>query len=166
MTWTAPVAAPAAAALTSTFWDQQVKGNLDVIGGAWTAYTPTWTALSVNPTLGNGVLVGAYRATGKTVDFRVKLTIGSTTSATGAGAFRFALPPNLTPHGDISAWFPYGTASLQDISAPARYLRHAFSDGGTTIALADADGTQVTQAVPFSIGVGDIIQIHGRYEAA
>ena len=43
MAWTTPSTWTAGAVLTAAQLNTQVKGNLDVIGGAWTAYTPTWT---------------------------------------------------------------------------------------------------------------------------
>jgi hypothetical protein len=49
-------------------------------GGTWTAYTPTWT----NITVGNGTSTGEYLRIGKMVIVKVGLTFGSTTSFAGA----------------------------------------------------------------------------------
>ncbi|WP_051877190.1 hypothetical protein [Streptomyces natalensis] len=68
-------------------WDTYFK-----IPGAWTAYTPTWSASTTNPVLGNGTLIGRYQKIGRTVIFHVNLTTGSTTTY-GSGSYNFTLPP-------------------------------------------------------------------------
>lgn len=64
---------------------------LDIGGLAWTAYTPTWTATTTNPAIGNGTIVGAYVQIGKTVHARVTITMGSTTTY-GTGNWMISLP--------------------------------------------------------------------------
>jgi len=59
--------------------------------GAWIAYTPTWGNTGTANTLGNGSLTGAYRISGRTLQFRETLTWGSTTAA-GSGAWTFTFP--------------------------------------------------------------------------
>lgn len=54
-------------------------------------YTPTWTASSVNPSLGNGVLTGTYSRVNKLITVQISLTFGSTTT-TGTGDWAFSLP--------------------------------------------------------------------------
>jgi hypothetical protein len=59
---------------------------------AWTAYTPTWTAPTTNPVLGNGTLTGQYMVqNGKTVHYRIVLIMGSTTTY-GSGMYLLSLP--------------------------------------------------------------------------
>lgn len=65
---------------------------------AFQAYTPAWTAASVNPALGNGALVGYYSKRGKLVTASFRLTIGSTTTQ-GTGAWYVTLP--VAPSGSI-----------------------------------------------------------------
>lgn len=60
-------------------------------GSTWTPYTPTWTATSTNPVLGNGVLTGAYTLDGDSCHVHINMVMGSTTSY-GVGQFRWALP--------------------------------------------------------------------------
>jgi hypothetical protein len=70
-----------------TTWDTYIKTP-----GAWTPYTPTWTAASgTNPNPGNGTLVGRYQLFGKTCHYHINFTAGST-STYGTGVFNFALP--------------------------------------------------------------------------
>lgn len=148
MTWTTPVAAPAGAALTSTFWDAQVKDNLDVIGGAWTSYTPTvggWT-------LGNGVLAAAYAQAGKWMRFRIKLTVKSTT-VTGA-SLTFSLP--VTPHADYlgsQRWI------ARDVSAAAEGYGDSVIYGGTATIL-------LRSTSPFTWATDDYIGVAGEVELA
>lgn len=61
------------------------------LSAAWVSYTPTWTAVTTNPTLGNGTIAAAYMKIGKTVHFRVKVTFGTTTTL-GSGAYGLTLP--------------------------------------------------------------------------
>lgn len=58
---------------------------------AWTTYTPSWTATTTNPSLGNGTLVGSYMKVGTTCHLSIQLVIGSTTNK-GSGTYRFSLP--------------------------------------------------------------------------
>jgi hypothetical protein len=55
------------------------------------SYTPAWTAVTSNPTLGNGSIFGRYSKRGTFVDVSFELTIGSTTTL-GTGAYFFSLP--------------------------------------------------------------------------
>jgi len=59
--------------------------------GDWISYTPTWTASTTNPAIGNGNLAGGYRRIGQQVDFWIDLGSGSTTTF-GTGTWRFSLP--------------------------------------------------------------------------
>lgn len=59
-----------------------VRNLVDDIESAWVAYTPTFTNISI----GNGVVTARRKYIGKTVLFRVEVTGGATTSATGSAA--------------------------------------------------------------------------------
>jgi len=62
------------------------------IGGAWSAYTPVWTAATTNPVLGNGTLTGWYKQLpDKTVHLDITLTAGTTTTF-GSGVMKLSLP--------------------------------------------------------------------------
>jgi hypothetical protein len=65
--------------------------DLNAIAGIWRTYTPTWTATTSNPSVGNGILEGAYALVGGLCHVRGHLAMGSTTTY-GSGEFRFALP--------------------------------------------------------------------------
>lgn len=76
---------------TAALLNQQIRDPLKAIGDAWTSYTPTWTASTTNPTIGNGTLTGAYIQAGKLVIFRIRIVLGST-STRGSGEYRFGYP--------------------------------------------------------------------------
>jgi hypothetical protein len=59
--------------------------------GAAEAYTPTWTASSVNPDLGDGTLTGRSMRVGPMRFVEIALSYGSTSTA-GTGAWAFSLP--------------------------------------------------------------------------
>ena len=62
--------------------------------GSWTAYTPTWTASTTNPTIGNGWITGFYRRVGDSVEIKILAQLGSTSSI-GSGTYNFSLPAGL-----------------------------------------------------------------------
>lgn len=125
--------------------------------GAWTSYTPSDSAI----TLGNGVRTAAYMRMGRTIFFRYKFTLG-TTSAIGAGA-AVGLPvasaaieqtvPALFHDTGTRAW--PGVARVDAVSTTTAFL--AQTSGG--------DGS-VTSTTPFTWTTGDFIVVSGSYEAA
>src|SRR5687768_6393896 len=79
--------------LTTTALNREVRDNLLYLyATAWTAWSPSYTSITV----GNGTVVAVYQQINKTVRWRFKFTLGST-SAIGAGP-RLTLP--VAPHGD------------------------------------------------------------------
>jgi len=59
--------------------------------GSWTSYTPSWTAASSNPSIGNGSLQGWYKVVGKTCFVRGNIVMGSTTTF-GSGEWYVSMP--------------------------------------------------------------------------
>lgn len=57
----------------------------------WVAYTPSWTAATSNPAIGNGTLTGYWRRVGDTGYYRIQVKAGSTTTF-GTGAYYFSIP--------------------------------------------------------------------------
>lgn len=132
--------------------------------GAWTAYTPTWVGSTGSHTLGNGTLTGSYVQVSKTVHFRVRLTIGSTTTY-NAGTWRFGLPvtmvANFSGAGDAIA-----SATMYDLSLADRYARTVYSYSDTQVAVLSEAGLAISSTVPFTWATGDTLSIVGTYEAA
>ena len=132
-------------------------------GGAWTAYTPTFT----NLTVGNGTLDCQWFRSGRFVSFKVKLTFGSTTSV--SGAIIVSLPVAYADGTEVES----ATGLLFDSSLNARYPAVTGAQTTTTIAVRtiNAAGTYAVVAdtsstVPFTWATGDIITVAGSYEAA
>jgi hypothetical protein len=132
-------------------------GNL----GAWTPYTPTWTATTTNPTIGNGTLTGAYAKFGRSVDVRIRITVGSTTTV-GSGVYFVGLPVA------ASANVQTMTAVFYDASAGFWYSYIAYIDAGASIQLIRGDGTTAQWAhdAPVTPATGDALIVTGTYEAS
>lgn len=135
-------------------------------GASWTwqTYVPTWTNLSV----GNGTLNYAkYVQIGKNVYFRIKLTLGST--STVSGSVTVSLP--VTAHAEISTNTDtlLGNGQLNDATG-ARWETRAVFNSTTTIVIfyqnASANIATISATAPFTWTTSDQIMITGVYEAA
>lgn len=131
--------------------------------GTWTSYTPTLTASTTNPTIGNGTLTGRYRyLDASLIHIKVSWTFGST-SAAGSGEYSFALPVASTATMDtaLAAWF------IDNGTAYYAASGHIYSGGSVInpIAIGDATGTRgLGHAVPVAWATGDKVVITGLYE--
>jgi len=134
--------------------------------GAWISYTPSWTAASVNPSIGNGSLQGWYKLVGKTCFVRGNIVMGSTTTF-GSGEWYVSMPftashadailmtANLLDNG--TAWYNAtvnGARAGFNFRAPIQY------QGGAGTAL-DVNATQ-----PFTWTNSDRFLWNGSYEIA
>lgn len=129
-----------------------------------TAAWQTWVPMLTNLTLGNGTVLAKYRQVGRTVDFRFRLVLGST-SAVGTDP-KFTLPT--TPSAD----FPTSDgvmpchAHIVDSGITIRQALPLYA-GGTTITLlywdAAVQPATITATVPWTWGTGDWIVAHGTY---
>lgn len=130
--------------------------------GAWTAFTPTWTGASSNPAIGNGSLQGAYKQTGRIMNFRMSMIAGSTTTF-GSGAWSFALPSAFPVLGNTCA-----SAFAEDSSTSNRYGGAAWLEPSVDtvyrIALGSGGNVGVSSTVPFTWATGDVLLITGAYE--
>lgn len=138
--------------------------------GAWTAYTPTWTAVTTNPAIGDGTITGAYQQIGKTVHFRVNLSLGST-STVGSGNWHFGLPVAaaaglVVNHGINVAGY------AEDAAVQGYMIGAARMQSASAIELIFAGGTPAGAAAivgsgsPFAWASGDFLRFSGSYEAA
>lgn len=163
MTWNTPATWTAGTVLTSTQLNTNVRDNFKAIGDAWTAYTPTWSAATTNPVIGNGTIVGRYMQAGKYTTFRVVITMGSTTTY-GTGQYSVSLP--FAAHGTglqivDALYFEGGT----------RFAKARIVGGATTANLyapattAGAIDRLVTSTVPFTWANTNVLVVAGTYEA-
>jgi hypothetical protein len=146
--------------------DVYITGSTIPINTAWTSYTPSWTAASSNPAIGNGTLQGWYKVIGKTCFVRGNIVIGSTTTF-GSGEWYISMPftashadailmtANLLDNG--SAWY---NAVVNGARAGFNYKSALQYQGGAGTAL-DVNATQ-----PFTWTNSDRFLWNGSYEIA
>lgn len=134
--------------------------------GAWTSYTPTWTAATSNPTLGNGTITAKYKALDATTyAISIVVTFGSTTNA-GSGVYSFSLPSGVTSAARIQVI----AASIED-AGTAYFSANAWVGASSTtvthVTVADATGTRrAASNAPITWATGDQIVISGIIEVA
>lgn len=132
--------------------------------GAWTSYTPTLTAVTTNPTVGDGTLSGRYKALDATTyAVLIYFAFGSTSTA-GSGEWKFLLP-----NSETSGTVPQVLACHMLDAGTRRYTATGLIAASATvvwpIAVADASGTFiVSHNVPFTWANGDTIQLSGIIE--
>jgi hypothetical protein len=95
------------------------NGTAWIAPGDWVAYTPTWTAVTTNPTLGSASLVGRYSLIGKTCTLKIELATASNTNF-GSGAYSWAAPFQASTAGTAQS---IGTG--HGITASARWALQA-----------------------------------------
>lgn len=130
--------------------------------GAWQSWTPTWSGLTV----GNGINSSTYVQIGKTVHFKIKFTLGSTSAVTGS----------LTPTLPVTSINYVGGAGLGwvNLSAAGGSWPSIIEWASTTtmqlICLNTASTRLSREAtsstVPATWATGDLIVGVGTYEAA
>ena len=140
--------------------------NESRIDNGWTAYTPQWTAASVNPVINNGTIEGYYKVIGKTCFVRGNIAMGSTTTF-GTGEWYVSMPftasnadailmsANLLDNG--SGWYNAMVAGARagfNHKAPIQYQ----TAGGTA--------GDINATAPFTWASTDRFMWNGSYEIA
>jgi hypothetical protein len=138
--------------------------------GAWTTYTPTWTASTTNPTIGNGTLQGRYIELGSAVFGEVRIVAGSTTSR-GSGTYAISLPFSSVGYNHQ----PIGQITIRDNSASIIFVGTAVITEGdygkfyllmhSQTAVYD-EGSGATHENPVFISASDTILVTFMYEKA
>ncbi|MFD5384233.1 hypothetical protein ACFWMG_04550 [Streptomyces sp. NPDC127074] len=170
-TLTSPVAGMTAYLSTEktyTVYDGTQWVALVTAPGAWVTFTPTWTATTVNPSVGNGTLIGAYSLFGRTCDVHIDLTMGSSTNY-GSGNWQFALPFTAVSGKGSRV----GHAHALGTSNNGRYAgQNIVSPGATTTSPFFPDSAGDSQLffakndTPFNWAVGYQLRISFTYEIA
>jgi hypothetical protein len=149
-----------------------VKGDTGPTGpaaadaNAWTTYTPSWTASTTNPAIGNGTLIGRYKQIGKTVFVYIRMQAGSSTTF-GTGQWRFSLPVNGQATYSVilpTTFLDNGTAWYQGLS----YSEYD-SDASYVVPVCDRGASASVPAnstTPHTWATSDSIAISGSYESA
>lgn len=165
MAWTSPRTWVAGETPPASTLNTHIRDNLKAIGDPWAAWTPTWTAVSVNPAIGNGTKTGGASIAGKMINFWIQIVTGSTTTY-GTGAWQFDLPAGESSH----RWTFTGTA--RDASAAQSFpvfCERTASGLLTVRTLPTVAGNQyasVTSAIPFTWASTDELFISGTYEGS
>jgi len=137
--------------------------------GAWTSFTPTVTGYGgLSLSNGNATIEGKYTRIGRTVHFRARWVLGSTTSFNNTNGYFFCGLPITS----ASQWNPGVWASLLD-SGSSHYIAMPMMGDGSTSGIGVGGvftgSTYASQAAPtvmFSWTPGDSIFWGGTYEAA
>lgn len=139
------------------------SGSVGGALGAWTSYTPTWTASTTNPTIGNGSLVGRYKALdSKTYAIVINLSFGTTTTP-GSGNYAFSLPSGLTG-GALNQMI---AGHLLDGGVTNYPAVGKVPASGTTVAeIYYPSGNVVSHTSPFTWGNTDGLDLAGIIEVA
>ena len=170
MPWSIGSNVTAGSVLTASRYNQDVLENLRAIGDAWTAFTPTWT----NVTLGTSpTQKSAYIAAGKLHIVRIDLTLG--TGGSLSGAPEATLPNGVSFDADYSDFSRLGWGSAVDASPLTANIIH-MSPSPTTFArvrfyLTNAASTYLAAenmgaATPWTWTTGDRILGQFMFEAA
>ncbi len=134
----------------------------------WTSFTPAWTGATTDPAIGNGTLTGLYRRVGDTMDIKIKMSAGTTTTF-GTGGWRFGLPSGNAIDTNKSAHIIWGNlngtgtiwdagASFYNISAEYQdttSIRVSYHVAGTSTPYLISTGTEVTNVLPITWTTGD-----------
>jgi len=144
----------------------QLRSNLKLVDGtspdgAWTSYTPTWTASVTNPVLGDGTIDGRYKQFGKIVHFYINILMGSTTTF-GTGDWRVSLPVASQNNFNVIANVMYLDNTTQWYEGSAL---NAFTGSTTTLTMYYTN-TTASNITPFNWAAGDYLVITGTYEAS
>lgn len=135
--------------------------------GEWTDYTPTWTATTTNPAIGNGTIVGRYARIQNLVMVQFNITFNTTTTK-GSGQYRISLP--VTAAATLSPYAVLGSGYLLDASAASVWTTAILvPNSSTTIVgmkITGAGYGDVTDTNPFTFTNGDEINGSFFYKAA
>jgi hypothetical protein len=136
----------------------------------WTTYTPTLTASTTNPVIGNGSIAGRYMNTGATIFGEIRIIAGTSGFTRGLGVYKVSLP---TP-GVIENYQPVGQVVMRDEGPGVTYFGTAIFNNNVNnvielymhsqVATFD-EGVAVTESTPFLFSANDKILIQFTYES-
>ncbi len=156
MAWTTPRTWTNPEVVTDTIMNTHVRDQFNVIGGAWTAYTPTITTGGSPITLGNGTIDAAYKQIDKTIFFRVTLAIGSTTGLP-AGTILVGLPVNAKSSTNGHA---VGTYVVASPNGEGSWKNNA----ANTVQL--FNGATLQTVATLGLTTSTVLYLNGTYEGA
>ncbi|MER5790091.1 hypothetical protein [Streptomyces sp. NPDC001980] len=145
-------------------------GSAWIALGAWNTYTPTWTATTTNPSIGDGTLTGRYAVVGKVCHFTTLVTFGAATTY-GSGNYSFGLPVTAGALGGLPQF--QGVAAVS-VGRALISCQPGASTGATAYTIwgpASASSSTATQlgsggVLGTAYVSGNVIRIGGTYEVA
>jgi hypothetical protein len=130
--------------------------RIDVVNQA---YTPTWTAGTTNPAIGNGSLSGFFIRKGQTITATIGVAMGSTTTF-GAGEYAFAIP--ITSAASSIAYV--GSVWALNSGVSYRVGSAIIVPGSTSVSVYfDNGGTSMSPTQPHTWKNGDTLRIQITY---
>lgn len=169
MAWSSVTPPTAGTPVSDITFGVPVATNMGILGNAWIDDTATrsaatiWTANTSNPTLGNGTLVSRYRLTGKTLDWEVLITMGSTTTF---GSGQWKLVPPATP---LTTGGEHPVGALLDTSSGNRYAVYAIRNSGSFDLQASVTAgpfNSIDASTPMAWNTGDQLSFRHTCEVA
>lgn len=135
---------------------------------AWQSWVPTWTNLIVT---GSSLDYAKYIQIGKTVHFKLKLTLGGGNAPTGSITFSTPVTMAALQIGDVIE----GAVQMFDFSASGVAVGLLTYGSTTTLkpasmtsdaTYAGLSGSYTSSSIPFAWGNSDAIIMAGTFEAA
>lgn len=157
--------------VSAALLNQEIRDQFNSMFGAWTPYTPVWTATGTAPSIGNGVLGGQHMKVGRMCTVVILLSFGSTTTY-GTGSWRLSLPfqagsiPSGTP--GVLNWV-YNTTAASNFMMGAEPLSNS-STGNENIWMPSqtviGDWNAMTESLPVTPAAGYSLRGYGTYQTA
>jgi hypothetical protein len=151
--------------VTAAMMNEQIRDPVNDLLAPWTAYTPTWTAPTTNPVLGNGTIIGKHRKIGRLVNFQIDLVMGSTTTY-GSGAWSLTLPfaAAASSGSRIGVAQALGGSRFggQIVISPSATATSPFFPASSSV----SNLSSVAATTPFAWASGNELRITGCYESA
>ena len=145
----------------------EIRDSLKAVGDEWLNYTPTWTAATTAPAIGNGAIYGKYMQAGKWINFKCIMFSGTGTTQ-GTGVQSLTVPVAATSVGGAHI------APLRIYTGTNVFAGTAIITGGTTTmqpwvptSTGNCALVQMAATTPNigNAGTGYLV-IEGTYEAA
>lgn len=137
------------------------------VGATWTVYSPTWSAATTAPVIGNGSIYGGYVKIGKTITCRIAIKPGTTTTY-GSGTWTFSLPEaaaNVAGTGVDPLWT--GVVYAFDAGTANRIGVATTRSGGTNCTITNEGSSDTWRStIPQTWANGDYLGFELVYEAA
>ena len=152
--------------VTDAHLDTEIRDPFTQLQAAWTAWTPS-PALTVisgtNPTMGNSTVVGATHQIGKTILWRLRITLGSTFAA-GSGTYLVELPFSI--NGILSNEDPVGYGQVL-AGGTRRAIQVYFYYGTTGFMVRTSSEENLTSSGPgVAWAAGQVISLTWVYQSA